>query len=167
MDDNTTDEVFAVFMSALYKKYNFKLTLKDLPQKYRLRVVFTTHLFLGPLSSSRDNVVVFVLIHHAQHTHRCLIGATKSLQQLVMLSADLLSHLTRCFDQLVLHHGRVLIVRLEVALAVWCQAHQAGLLRLLLPCCAEVAQDIPVLGLGPGLASSGGATRFVQAAVSV
>ena len=73
-------------------------------------IAFTTHLFLSPLSSSRDNVVVFVFIHHTQNTDRCLIGATKSLEQLVMLRTDLLSHLTRRFDQLVLHQGWVVIV---------------------------------------------------------
>lgn len=130
-------------------------------------MVFTTHLFLSPLSSSRHDVVVFVFIHHAQDAHRCLIGATKSLQQLVMLCTELLPHLTRGVDQLVLHQGRVVIVSLDMGVAVRCQAHQAGLLSLLLPCCAEVAQDVPVLGLGPGLVTTGRATRFLQAAVPV
>lgn len=142
-------------------------TINNLNKSIDWRVVFTTHLFLSPLRSSRDDVVAFVFVHHAQNAHWRLIGATKSLQQLVMLSADLLSHLTRSFDQFVLHHGRVLVVRLEVGLTVRGQAHQAGLLSLLLPCCAEVTQDLPVLGLGPGLASTGRATRFLHAAVSV
>ncbi|KAF7647485.1 hypothetical protein LDENG_00171780, partial [Lucifuga dentata] len=79
-------------------------------------------LFLGPLCSSRDGVVVFVFIHHAQNAHWCLIGATKGLQQLVVLGADLLSHLTRCFDQFVLHQGGVLVVSLKVGVTVRCQA---------------------------------------------
>lgn len=111
--------------------------------------------------------MVFVLVHHAQDTHRRLIGATKSLQQLVVLSTDLLSHLSCCFHQLVLHHGWVLIVRLEVCLAVRRQAHQTGLLGLLPPRGAEVAQNFPAPDLLPGLVAAGGATRLIQAAVSV
>ena len=126
-----------------------------------------TYLFLSPLSSSGDNIVVFVLIHHAQNTYGGLVSATKRLQQLVVLCADLLSHLTRSSDQLVLHHGRVLIVRLEVGLTVRGQAHQAGLLGLLPPSCAEVAQDFPTLGLGPGLAAAGRATGRLQATVPI
>lgn len=111
--------------------------------------------------------MVFVFIHHAQNAHRCLISATESLQQLVMLCAELLSHLTRSFDQLVLHQGRVVVVRLDVSLTVGCQAHQAGLLSFLLLCCAEVAQDVLAPGQGPGLAATVGSTRFIQAGVSV
>lgn len=84
-----------------------------------------------------------------------------------MLCTDLLPHLACSFDQFVLHHGRVLIVRLEVGLAVRCQAHQTGLLSLLLPGCAEVTQDFNVLGLDPGLAMTGRAARLLQAAVSI
>lgn len=111
--------------------------------------------------------MVFVLVHHAQDTHRRLISAAKRLQQLVVLSADLLSHLPCCFHQLVLHHGWVLIVRLDVCLAVRRQAHQTGLLGLLSPRGAEVAQNLSVLGRDSGLGAAGGATRLFQAAVSV
>ena len=110
---------------------------------------------------------MFVFIHHAQHTHGCVISATISLQQLVVLCTDLLPHLTCGFDQLVLHQGGKVIVGLEMSLAVGRQAHQAGLLGLLPPCCAEVTQDLPGLGLGPGLAPTVGATRFLQDAASV
>ena len=116
----------------------------------------TTYLFLSPFSSSRDDVVMFVFIHHAQHTHGRVISATKSLQQFVVLCTELLPHLTCGFDQLVLHQGGIVIVGLDVSLAVGRQAHQAGLLGLLPPGCAEVTQDLPGLGLGPGLAPSGG-----------
>lgn len=84
-----------------------------------------------------------------------------------MLRTDLLSHLASGFDQFVLHHGRVLIVRLKVRLTVRCQAHQTGLLGLLPPGCAEVAQNFPVLGLAPVLVTTGGATGLLQAAVSI
>lgn len=126
-----------------------------------------THLFLSPLSSSWDHVVVFVFTHHAQNTHGGLISAAKSFQQLVMLCTDLLSHLACSFDQLVLHQSRVVIVSLEMCLAIGSQTHQAGLLRLLLSCCAEVTQDFPGGSLGPGLATTIRATRFLHAAVSV
>lgn len=125
------------------------------------------YLFFRPLSSGRDNIVAFVLVHHAQDAHRRLIGAAKSLQQLVVLSADLLSHLSCCFHQLVLHQRRVLIVGLEVRLAVRRQAHQTGPLSLLPPCGAEVAQNFSVPDMGPGLVVAGGTTRLFQAAVPV
>lgn len=146
----------------LYSFIIVKLTGLFLSLSY---VIF--YLFFRPLGSSGDNVVVSVLVHHAQDTHRRLVSATVRLQQLVVLSADLLSHLSRCFHQLVLHHGWVLIVRLEVSLAVRRQAHQAGLLGLLPPRGAEVAQNVSALGLVPGLVTAGGATRLFQAAVSV
>lgn len=84
-----------------------------------------------------------------------------------MLSTDLLPHLTSSFDQFVLHQCRVVIVRLEVELTVVSQAHQARPFSLLLPRCAEVAQDVPVLGLGPGLTMAGRATRSLRGAGSV
>lgn len=130
-------------------------------------VEMTTHLFLSPLCSSRDGIMVFVFIHHAEDTHRRLISATKCLQQLVMLRTDLLSHLARSFDQFVLHQSRILIVRLQVGLAVGRQAQQARLHRLLLPRRAEVTQDLPIVGWSPGLSVACGATGFLQAAVSV
>lgn len=129
--------------------------------------VLHTHLFLSPLSSSRNYIMVFVFIHHAQHAHRRLIGTTKSLQQLVMLSTDLLSHLTCGFDQFVLHQGRIVIVRLQVSLTVGRQAHQTGLLSFLLPCCAEVTQHLTKLCLNSRLVTTGGAPGFLQAAISV
>lgn len=125
------------------------------------------YLFLGPLSSSRNDVVVFVLIHHTQNTHRGLISATEGLQQLVMLGADLLSHLASSFDQFVLHQGRILVVRLKVGLTVRRQAHQAGLLGLLLLRGAEVTENFSLFGLDPELAPTGGATGILQAAVPV
>lgn len=146
-------------------------------QQYHLLGIFTkeqasthsnsTHLFLGPLGPSRNDVVVFVLIHHTQNAHRRLVSATKGLQQLVVLGAELLSHLACSFDQLVLHQGRILVVRLEMGLAVRRQAHQAGLLGLLPPRGAEITENISLFGLDPGLAPAGGATGLLQAAVPV
>lgn len=111
--------------------------------------------------------MVLVLIHHTQDAHRRLVRTTKGLQQLVVLSADLLPHLASSFDQFVLHQRRVVIVRLEVDLAVRRQAHQAGLLGLLLPGGAEVAKDLAVFGLRPVLAAACGATVSLCGAVSV
>lgn len=130
-------------------------------------VHWDTHLFLRSLCSSWDNVMMFVFIHHAQDTHRRLVSATKSLQQLVMLSTDLLPHLTSSFDQFVLHQGRIVIMWLQVALAVISQTHQARLLSPVLAWCAKITQDISILCLRPGLSTTGRATRFLQTAIPV
>ena len=111
--------------------------------------------------------MVLVFVHHAQNTNRRLIGATKSLQQLVMLGADFLSHLARGYYKLVLHQGREVVVRLKMNLTVGGQAEQAGLHSLLLAGGAEITQDIPRLGLDFGLVMRSGSSGFPQAAVFV
>ena len=101
--------------------------------------------------------MVFVLVHHAKDAHGRVVGAAVGLQQLIVLGAELLPHLTRGLHQLVLHQRRVLVVGLDMVLAEGGLAHQARLHRPLLSGGAEVTQDVPGPVLAPGQAPGLGA----------